>query len=156
MRVSGAGLGKAQMKLLFGTELAYDKYVEVLTLVDGVQQRELVAAKFRHQLFDLFGHVGDTAISDEIFDMEMEESRLKREVARLHRGDTRAERTGVHSLDDRIAMLAAGSMQPVLRSLIQTALKKRSPHSGQSGAEIMARSIDKRLARPTGRRTEAG
>jgi hypothetical protein len=142
-------LGKAQIKLLFGTEQAYDKYVEVLTLVDGVQQREVVAAKFRHQLTELFGDLGDTT-SDEIFDMEMEEFRLKREVSRLHRGNTRAERTSVRSFDDRIAMLAAGSMQPVVRSLIQAALKKRSPHDGASAAELMSRSVDKRLARPSG------
>ena len=142
-------MGKAQIKILFGTEQAYDKYVEVLTLVDGVQQREVVAAKFRHQLGETFGDLGNTT-SDAIFDMEMEEFRLKREVSRLHRGNARAERTSVRSFDDRIAMLAAGSMQPVLRSLVQAALKKRSPHDGASGAELMSRSIDKRLARPSG------
>ena len=128
--------------------LAYDKYVEVLTLVDGVQQRETVAAKFRHQLLDIFHDLGDKTTSDEIFELEMEEFRLKREIARLHLGNKRAERTGVHSLDDRIAMLAAGSMQPVLRSLIQAALKKRAPRDGESSDELMSRSLDKRLARP--------
>ena len=128
-RLAKSGLGKAKIKLLFGTEQAYEKYVETLTLVDGVQQREAVAEKFRHQLFERFPKL-ESALSDEIFDAEMEELTLKREVSRLHLGNTRAERIAVDSMDEKVAMLAAGSMQPVLCSLIQAALKKRTARKG--------------------------
>ena len=128
-RLAKSGLGKAKIKLLFGTEQAYEKYVETLTLVDGVQQREAVAEKFRHQLFERFPKL-ESALSDEIFDAEMEELALKREVSRLHLGNTRAERIAVDSMDEKVAMLAAGSMQPVLCSLIQAALKKRTARKG--------------------------
>ena len=47
-------------------------------------------------------------------------------------------------------MLAAGSMQPVLRSLIQAVLKKRAPRAGMSPADLMHKSIEKRLTRATG------
>ena len=43
MEPAEAGLGKAQIRLLFGTEQAYEKYFETLNIVDGVQQREVVA-----------------------------------------------------------------------------------------------------------------
>ena len=143
------GLGKAQIKLLFGTEEAYDKYVEALSLVDGVQQRESVAAKFRHQLFDNFPGLA-ASVADGIFDAEIQEFRLKREVSRLHFGNARAQRLNVASPDQRLAMLAAGSMQPVVRSLIEAALKNRTPHNGMSSAQLMNKSLDKRIARPSG------
>jgi hypothetical protein len=150
LNLPAGGLGKTQIKLLFGSEQAYETYAEALRLVDGVQQRDAVAGKFRHQLYEHFPHL-DRSVADEIFDAELEEFSLKREVARVHLGHTRAERIAVQSVDERFAMLAAGSIQPVISSLIQAALKKRAaPRAGMSALEAMHKSVDKRLSRPTG------
>jgi hypothetical protein len=153
LNLPSGGLGKTQIKLLFGSEQAYEAYAEALRLVDGVQQREAVAGKFRHQLHEHFPEL-DSSVADALFDAELEEFALKREVARIHLGHTRAERIAVESVDERFAMLAAGSMQPVISSLIQAALKKRAaPRAGMSALEAMNKSVDKRLHRPTGAHT---
>ena len=156
LNLPAGGLGKTQIKLLFGTQQAYETYVEALALVDNVHQRESVAEKFRHQLLDNFPALSaQGTISDQIFEAELEEAALKREVARRHLGVTRAEPIKVESRDERVALLAAGSMQPVLRSLIQAALKARTPLDKTTPRQLLEKAVDKRLQRPTGAQDRA-
>lgn len=118
---------KPRVKLIMQTEEKYAKYMELMEVVDNVRSREERCAKFRATLMK---HMPDLrqSISDRIFEMEMEELKLKRDVRNIVRGEDPNGPVSLESESEKLALFAATSVQPALRVVLSAALKS-------SGAE---------------------
>jgi hypothetical protein len=143
-----AGL-KSKLKILMGAEAAYDKYTEALALVEGIRRREEVAQRWRHKILARQPGVTST-VSDDIYHLELEELMVKRGVAMsLNQGVDPGEASRMETGDEseRVALLAASTVQPVVRVVLQTALKHGKGSAAEPGVLDL---VNKKLGKSAG------
>mmetsp|Transcript_49246 Transcript_49246/g.76895 ORF Transcript_49246/g.76895 Transcript_49246/m.76895 type:complete len:497 (-) Transcript_49246:493-1983(-) len=154
---------KPKLKLILKTEKAYDKYVEILDMAEGVRSREGKAESLRKRLngrrqgaskltvhrlvpceLPLVLNIHGWQLADQIFDLEIEELELRREILRRDSGEEYPQLAPKDD-DETLALYAATSLQPVLRVVIQTALKRREAERETGAAVNVVESITKKL-----------
>jgi len=135
---------KPKLKLILKTEKAYDKYVEILDMAEGVRSREGKAESLRKRLNGRRQGASKLTLADQIFDLEIEELELRREILRRDSGEEYPQLAPKDD-DETLALYAATSLQPVLRVVIQTALKRREAERETGAAVNVVESITKKL-----------